>query len=725
MWAAVHRVSRSKIKLLPSVSRAGLVCLLLTGATGWTQQFPAAATSQSATQQKVTQDGTAPVIRVSVNLVQIDATVTDAQGHAIRDLEVKDFEVLQDGKGQTITTFSYVNAPPPIALKPGIPAPANPNKVRVADVHRTVALVVDDLGLSFESTARVRQALKHYVDTELQPGDLVAVLRTGAGVGALQQFTTDRRMLDAAIDHVRYNFLGSGPMGAFAPIQSHETQFPTGINLAQQSGNSPVSNFEQERRQIYAAGALGAVRYVVDGLRTLPGRKVLVLFSESSQLFYEGAPSQRVQEALKQLVDAANRSAVVIYAIDPGGLRYYGLTAADDTSLSDPQSLNTIAASRSMEEYNFREGMVVLAHATGGLFLKNTNDIEGALRQAMTDSGGYYLLGYTPEAATFDMRTGQPRFHSLKVRVKKAGLRVRSRSGFFGVADSGTVAPGGTPREQMLTALASPFSSGDIHVRVTALFKDEAKSGPVLDVLLYIDARELVFAQQADGTRKATFDAAAATFDENGTPVESTLRTFNVVAKEEDLQAIGKTGIVYVLEHPAKKAGPYQVRVAIRDEASARLGSASQFIEVPDLRKGHLALSSVLLEQDTFGLTGSAPALDGKAKRSSPAVRVFQPGATVLYVYQVLNAKTNAAGHAELESKVRVFRNGEEIYAGKPSPAAAQDSPTKDRLLCAGAISLGAKMTPGDYVLQVAVTDKLAKSKHAFVAEAMDFEVRP
>jgi len=415
----------------------------------------------------------------------------------------------------------------------------------------------------------------------------------------------------------------------------------------------------------------------------------------------------------------------VIYAIDPGGLRYYGLTAADDASQSDPQTLNTLAISRSQEEYDSREGMVLLAHATGGLFLKNTNDIDGALRQAMQDSAGYSLLGYQPDASTFDARSGQPRFHGLKVRVKTAGLRVRSRSGFFGVADSGPATTGQTPREQILSALASPFSSGDIHVRVTVLFKDEAKGGPVLDVLLFIDARELLFEAQPDGTRKASFDAAAATFDENGTPVESTLRTFNVVAKEADLPALGRAGIVYVLEHPAKKAGPYQVRVAIRDGASSRIGSASQFIEVPEVRKGHLALSSVLLTQDSFGLTGSSSAKAGKAQRTSPAVRVFQPGATVLYVYQVLNAKTDSAGHADLEAQVRVFRNGEEIYTGRATPAVMQGDGAKDHLLCAGAIALGPKMTSGDYVLQVAVTDKLAKSKHALAAEAMDFEVRP
>jgi VWFA-related protein len=521
-----------------------------------------AAVDPSATSHEVRPGATAVpghVIRVNVELVQVDATVTDASGKAVPNLEPQDFEVLQDGKPQVITKFSYVNAPPPVATKPvgesKLPV-LHPNKVRMEDIHRTVALVVDDLGLSFESTARVHQALKHYVDHELQPGDLVAILRTGAGVGALQQFTTDRRLLYAAIDRVRFNTMGLGTIGAFAPLASSNSL--TGVNLAAASGTGGMSDFEQERRQIFTAGTLGAVRYVVDGLRELPGRKVLVLFSENTQLFYRGEPSQRVQDALRQLVDAANRSAVVIYAIDPGGLRYYGLTAADDTALSDPQSLTTLSMSRSMEEYDSREGMSILAHATGGLFLKNTNDLNGALQRAMEDSAGYYLIGYKPDASTF-IHTGPPRFHSLKVRLKRPGLRVRSRSGFFGVSDSGPVAaPAGSPREQMLQALASPFSSGEVHVRLTTLFKEVEKVEPVLDAMLYIDARELQFVPQADGTRKATFEAVAVTFDENGTPVESSARTFAVVAKENEFGDMAKAGIVYVLQHPAKKPGPYQ-----------------------------------------------------------------------------------------------------------------------------------------------------------------------
>ena len=78
--------------------------------------------------------------------------------------------------------------------------------------------MVDDLGLSFESTYYVRRALKKFVDEQMQSGDLVAIIRTGGGMGALQQFTSDRRQLYAAIERIRWNSLGRGGTGAFAPL---------------------------------------------------------------------------------------------------------------------------------------------------------------------------------------------------------------------------------------------------------------------------------------------------------------------------------------------------------------------------------------------------------------------------------------------------------------------------------------------------------------------------
>jgi hypothetical protein len=167
------------------------------------------------------------VVRISVTLVQVDAVVTDDKGRQVTDLKPEDFQILEDGRPQRITNFSYIsNVGAP--AQPGADAgradklaPPFPSRsLRPEEVKRTMALVVDDLSMSFETIAYTRYALKKYVDEQMQPGDLVAILRTGAGIGALQQFTNDKRQLYAAIERLHWNSMGMGGIGAFAPISS-------------------------------------------------------------------------------------------------------------------------------------------------------------------------------------------------------------------------------------------------------------------------------------------------------------------------------------------------------------------------------------------------------------------------------------------------------------------------------------------------------------------------
>src|ERR1700755_392868 len=139
------------------------------------------------------------VVRITPNLVQFDAVVTDKKGQPVTDLQPEEFEITVNGKRQTITNFSYVVAQPgsvatsaqPATRARDKPAPyVPPARMKPGDVRRTVALVVDDLGTSFDSMNYVRKALKKFVDEQMQPGDLVATIRTSAGMGALQQFTS-------------------------------------------------------------------------------------------------------------------------------------------------------------------------------------------------------------------------------------------------------------------------------------------------------------------------------------------------------------------------------------------------------------------------------------------------------------------------------------------------------------------------------------------------------
>jgi VWFA-related protein len=666
------------------------------------------------------------VIRINVNLVQVDAVVTDSKGKAVTDLKLEDFELLQDGKPQKITAVDFINVKDaPLRGAPptrGTPARGTPRggppppllsttPLRPNQIRRTVALVVDDLGLSFDSSVRVRQSLKKWIESQMQPGDLVAVLRTSAGMGALQQFTRDKRLLYSAVDLVRYQ-VGRVGTSSFAPLRGIDPDAPD------------TTLFDREVNRAYSIGSMGAIQYIVQGLRDMPGRKSVVLFSESMQLRYPDGRDQQVEEALRQLTDAANRAAVVIYAIDPRGVAYTGLTAEDSTRGMTAQQVSQVATNRTNSLMDSQEGMLELSEKTGGMFLAN-NDVEGSLRQVIDDGDGYYLLGYQPAIETFDVRPGMAKFHKLEVRVKRPGLKVRSRTGFFGTPDR-RAAPPTEPIQQITRALSSPFSTSDVRVRLTTLFSYNDKQGSYINALLFIDPHDITFSQVEEGFRTSLVDIAAVTFDVNGRQIDGASRSWKFRVPEKSYEEVLRSGIVYSMHIPIKKAGPYQTRVVLRD-SSSKLGSATQFIEIPDVKSGKLALSGIVLTAQQRAAESSTDSAEGVLSasdpNSAPAVRIFKPGTSIVYAYEILNAKMDKQKNHQVEIQTRLFRDGEQVFASPTSSVNSAGQKESNRLFGVGQMQL-TTIPPGDYALQVIVTDKLARDKNKLAAQAMNFEIQ-
>ena len=663
-----------------------------------------------------------PVIRINVNLVQVDAVVTDSKGNPVTNLKAEDFEVLQDGKPQVITHFEFVDVktaaargtPARGAVAPprgrGQPVPPPPTRgLRPQQIRRTIAIVVDDLGLSFDSISRIQSSLRKWVENEMQPGDLVAVIRTSAGMGSLQQFTNDKRALRAAIDLVRYH-VGRVGVSSFAPLAP--------------VGPIDTTTFDQELDRQYSIGSWGAITYVVQGLRDVPGRKSLILFSESMTLAGRNGRDQEAEDRMRRLADAANRSSVVIYGVDPRGVAYTGLTAEDSGAGRTPQQLAQVASNRSDQLMFSREGMQSLSEKTGGLFVADNNDISDTLRQTIDDGNGYYLLAYQPANTTFV--PGEAKFHPIKVRLKRADLIVRSRTGFFGTPDRGTPPPR-TPIEQITRALSSPFATSGVAVRLTTLFSQAEKEGPYINALFHIDANDLTFNQEADGFRVTTMDIAAVTFNADGQQIEGASKTWRFRLPPSAHEEVLKKGLLYSLHVPVKKPGAYQMRVAIRDNGSQLMGSATQFIEVPDVKKGRLTLTGIVMgaEQAKASEVGEPAegAIVSEDSNGTPAVRIFKQGMAVVYAYGIFNAKIDRNKKTQLEVQTRLFRDGEQVYSGNALPLETDGQKDPQRLVAGGRMQL-TQLMPGDYVLQVIVTDKLASEKNRIAAQSMDFEVQ-
>ncbi len=694
------------------------------------------------------------VFTVTSTLVQVDAVVTDSKGHPVTDLKPEDFQIFEDGKLQKLTHFSYVHVTPERNAAPELeaateqlpPGPAGAllppilTQLRREDVRRTMVMMVDDLGLSFESMAFVRKSLRKFVNEQMQPGDLVAICRSGAGSGSLQQFSGDKRVLLSVIDGLRWNPHGRfgatyfDPYGKYSSWEDLIGSAPSGSGLDDDRNNA-----------LATIGTLGAVNYIVGALREMPGRKSIVLFSDGLQMFEAGAgprlhrvSAQKTHDApgsyadvvrvLRLLIDRANRSGTVIYTMRAAGSQTLQPGAEDNPELArmaeareDARADATLNnqthaganGGKDLSNNVQQENLAYLADQTGGLAYDNGNDMNGGLARVLEDQAGYYLLGYRPSESTWQVKNGSRDFHRIQVKVTRAGLRVRSRSGFFGETDDEALPKFNTPIEQLRAAMLSPFQSSGVGVRLTALYAEVPKRGPVVRNLLRIDAANLSWEHNLDGSDRSRVMLFVVATGAGDQPLAALGHIYNVRVAPGMMSEALRVGAVYRLDVPVPKRGPYQIRVAVRDETTGKIGSATQFLEIPNLKKAGFALASVVLR-------------DGERSPDAPelldimaALRQFRRGGLVEFLCAVENGGKKRP-KLDLETRVRVLRDGKEVYS---APAQVVEMKEGGPAVF-GALKLADRLTPGDYDLQVIARERNG-GKAVAAGQWMDFTVVP
>lgn len=689
------------------------------------------------------------VVKITTSLIQIDAMVRDQKGRPVADLKPEEFELYENGVRQTITGFFYISNPQPAPrpekkVRPGeLPIPEPPVNLRREQIKRTVALVVDDLSLSFESSAYTRRALKKFVDEQMQDGDLVAIIRTGAGIGALQQFTSNKLQLYAAIERVRWNSSGLGRFGSFDPIE------PTGQELMRRAGDpeEKADDLKAERdfnksgadfrESVFTTGTLGALKYIVDSMGELPGRKSVLMFSDGFNILNESEGgsfgASRTLEFLKNLVGDANRKAVIFYPLDARGLEVTGFSAAD--SLFDPNTqADTVQVSlgqrlndRSKELFNSQQGLQYLAKETGGFAYINRNDLSAGVQKALEDQS-YYLIAYEPNEETFD--PSKRKYDRIEIKVKRPGLSVRHRSGFFvGEEEKRLLVDLNVPTK-IMKALTSPFAQNGIAVSLNALFGYEPKRGYYIHSFLHIDASGLDFKPLPNGDLQANFDVLAISYGDNGMPVEKNNATGSTIVKLQNLERVRRDGISYSFIFPVKKPGAYQMRVAILDRGSREVGSANQFVEVPDLKKEGMTLSGIVLENMSKAYWGilsggnsQVPVAAGTDEMPDPkfstARRRFRRGTVLRYGVEIYNARSASIAASQVRFQTRVFHDRQLVFQSKEGTF----DPASKEPAYSDAFELGGDLVPGDYVLQIVVIDGLAKNKRRLATQYIQFEV--
>ncbi len=641
-----------------------------------------------------------PRFRVSVEVVRLDAVVTDRNGRIVTDLTANDFQVFQDGKPQKVTSAQFVPVAtgampsgaepvrPKAADAPAVPSPA----VEREHIQRTLVIVIDDLGLSWESTAYTKKALHAFVDRELQPSDLVAIVRTGGTNDMMQAFTTDPRILHSAIDALRWNTFSRSGVEAFEPLNIFFGADASRTGLADPTDFKRVNAL---RSSMMAAGTLAALNLAIRGVRDLPGRKAIIFASEGFRLLDPNSspgmpvyqPDSRVRPALDRAVDQATRAGVVIYALDCRGLQTGAFVAADNVSNGAPPA----AGDRVGAIRDTQEGMAYLAEQTGGFAVLNGNDLGRGFARISQDIRDYYVIGYVPEEGTFAGPGKKAAYHEISVKVRRSGLRVRTRKEFLGVADPVDLPVIETPAHQLVQAAISPFAKTEIPLRATALPGYSPEDGVFVRTLLHIDASALTFTVGNEGGKKAaSADVLGMAFDQDGTEVAHLSTGFAVALTNEAAQDALRDGLAYSLRIPIPKPGAYQVRFALRDRQSGRLGSAGEFVEVPDVPGGAFALSGIVL----------------RAQEGSQAVRSFRPGTALTYSYEIYNAAK------QVQVVTSIWRGADKVLSVPPESLAAPAGSDR-RFAATGGLKLGEDLPAGSYVLQIAAATADVKREGA------------
>ncbi|MGI8545337.1 MAG: VWA domain-containing protein [Aridibacter sp.] len=687
------------------------------------------------------------VVKITTNLIQIDVIVTDKKGNQVTDLKPEDFEIYENGKKQNITNFSYILSKSKQdssddlveKLKGKYSVPAPPAKLKLEQVKRTYAIVVDDLGLTFSSIPGVKRSIRKFINEQMQDGDLVAIIRTGSGIGALQSFTNNKNQLLAAVEKIKWNSQGRGGISIFEPIvkdikEEMDSTRKGGKNVAGATEDAEFKkNVEEFRNENFSVGTLGALDYIVRGMSDLPGRKAVVLFSEGFVLLSEGKPT-RVFDGMRRLADLANRSSVIIYTLDPRGLQVPSMALAEDDITEvlpdgyDPGRSVDPTDGRDSAFTDSQMSLRYLAEETGGVAFINQNDLTKGLRKVIEDQKGYYLIAYQPNEDTFDPK--KIKFNEISIKLKRDDLRVRYRSGFFGIADEKLKQVALTPQRKLIIALVSPFSADEVNLDLYTVFYNDSRNRSFIRSFVYIDTNDLTFTRNADGTYQAKFDIMAMVFNSNGMSADNNITTHTLKFTEEQYERFKGKGIIYDLPVPIIIPGAYQFRVAVQDTVTKKTGSASQFIEIPNIDKKRLALSNIIVKQYSpkEWKKISLGQIDDSNEPNNTALldsvkRNFKPGTILTYSFVIYNAKSNAKQPPQLQMQTRLFHDGKMILQGESFPINVNGQSDLRRIEISSAVTLGTDLHAGNYALQIIVSDSLAKGKRQIASQLIDFEI--
>lgn len=621
------------------------------------------------------------VIRVTTNLVQVDAVVTDKDGRVVTDLTSADFEVFEEGKLVNHQYFSFV----PLVTRQPVQTSEKTKagtfeQISRSNLKRTFVFLVDnpliDFGFSSSSATGVssgsvslrpravrsaeeaEKLLRWFVDSQMSEDDLVAISDTEVNIGVLRSFTNDREVLYAAIRRIRESAM------------TDEKQI---IRLMSVNGDIGFKSLIQQNLAV-----IDTVSKVIDQVSTLPGRKIVSLISRGMMYDQRLPGSDVVRARIQELIEKANRARVSIYTMSPTGIGNLGGVSMAGSRNTGPGKLSNFGSLQGTQDL---DSLIHIAKETGGRAIYSTNDFRVGFAEVLEENRGYYLLGYNPGSETIE------RPHRIRVVLRRPGLKVQARTTAYANAPASVIS-------NPVVALNTPLAIRDIKVDVTPLFISADGKSSRLVSLAHVDTKGIA--------SKSTLDMIVRITGPDGRTVKEEVDRFSVAADNESL-----TSVVAV---DGAVPGFYRVSVAVSEPQSGLSGSATKFVEVFNPMAGDLVASSLIV---------SKPMSNGETlDAASLAERYFSPKSRIDYQCLVYNAKSRGAMGALVQVQLTIKRGSETVING-PSRSVSGTEGTP--ISIGGQLSLP-DLPVGTYQLQLAITD--SNRKNSEVTRSASFEVR-
>jgi VWFA-related protein len=675
-------------------------------------------------------------VQAATTAVLVDVVVRDKRGQPVTDLTAADFEIHEDGVLQEIGAITLYTRDSSVRLTTreagAAPASGEPTAAKASPEpppDAVIALVFDRLAP--EARAVAHKAALGYISQLEQNPSLVGVFGIDLSLSTYQSYTRDTARLRKAIGEVgvrgsaqaesqagrareagqraagsatALGTLAAGGQAAAQAAQSAAAAAPEAIAADMQ--RRTLETFEVLEREQQGLSATNALLAVVNGLRGRPGRKSVVLFSEG--IGSAGNAGLR----FRSLIDTANRANVSIYAMDAAGLRTEStsketadtITAAVDRMLRRNPTADVTGGALTADleragEMTRNDPHVVLGQLTdetGGVLIRNTNDLTGGFRRIDQDMRNYYMLSYVPKNDTFDGK-----FRTITVNVKRPGVEVAARKGYYAVRSAGPM-PVMSFEARPLALLDSTPVPNAMPIRAAALkFPEPGRIG-LTPVLVSVPASALTFQTTEDrASYRAEFTVLVRFRSGSGDVVDKMSQNYVLTGPMERLESVKQGNVLFYRERELEP-GLYNMEAIVHDSLSDRASVRFATVERLALDEGTLRASNLVIvaSAERVGAAdrpSGSPFLVGDLLLYPNLGEPIRKGTTpeIGFFFTVYPAKG-----PKPQARLELMQNGA-VLASLPLPLGEPDS--SGRIQQVSRLPAAA-LSPGNYELRLTVT---------------------